>query len=221
MSTAERYRALRTGYYRRLELGIAVALGIHLILFAVAPPYVPQPFRLRQEQPLRLVQPGLRTESPAAPAARSATPSLPSPPQAVIRSEQLETLPTSRSAPSPGVSGATTGSALVAGSERGEEEWPPVFYAYDTPPRAVRRVEPEYPLAARIVGAEGTVVINVNIDESGRIMRAWVAQASAPEALVEAALDAVYQFEFLPGKQGSHPVKCTVAIPIRFSLKKT
>jgi protein TonB len=82
-------------------------------------------------------------------------------------------------------------------------------------------VEPDYPLAARIVGAEGTVVINANIDETGRILRAWVAQSTAPESLVEAALDAIYQFQFLPGKQGPIPVKCTVAIPFRFSLKKT
>jgi protein TonB len=215
---------LRSGYYRRLELGIAAAFGLHLLVFLVAPPYVPRPFRLRPEPPLRLVQPGLATGMSSAPAARSAARAAPEPRQAAVRSEQLEPTSSKRAGASvaaPGVSTGpgTGGSAGWAGG--GEEEIPPVFYAYDTPPRATRRVEPDYPLAARIVGAEGTVVINANIDETGRILRAWVAQSTAPESLVEAALDAIYQFQFLPGKQGPIPVKCTVAIPFRFSLKKT
>lgn len=224
MSTAERYRMLRGGYYHRIELGMAVALAAHLLVFAVAPPYVPKPFRLRQERPLRLVQPALSTGELAAPAAREAT-TYPAPQQAVVQSEQLETIPPNRAAAPAASRGASpgvgAGSGGAGGADAGEGDSPPVFYAYDTPPRAVRRVEPDYPLAARIVGSEGTVVINANIDETGRIMRAWVAQSTAPEPLVEAALDAVYQFEFLPGKQGSFPVKCTVAIPFRFSLKKT
>jgi len=222
VSTADRYRMLRSGYYHRIEMGIAVAFGAHLIVFAMAPPYVPRPFRLRQEEPLRLVQPGLSTGEPAARAAASAAPTVPPPQPAVVQSEQIESVPSTRSGAPAAAPGATPGSGDAGeGVGGGEGDSPPVFYAYDTPPRAVRRVEPEYPLEARIVGSEGTVVINANIDETGRIMRAWVAQSTAPESLVEAALDAIYQFEFLPGKQGSYPVKCTVAIPFRFSLKKT
>ncbi|HEY7728947.1 MAG TPA: TonB family protein [Candidatus Eisenbacteria bacterium] len=225
MSTIERYRSLRAGYYRRLELGVVLAMGVHALFFAAAPPYVPRPFRLRQELPLRLVQPGSPAAGPAGtPTARAALPGPPPLQPMAVRSEQIETVSTRASgAPptpdaAPGLRSGMPGGGTAGGAD---EEAPPVFYAYDTPPRVVRRVEPEYPLAARIAGAQGTVVVNANVDTSGRILRAWVARATAPETLVEAALDAVYQFEFLPGKQGTIPVTCTVAIPFRFLLRRT
>jgi periplasmic protein TonB len=220
VTTAERYRLLRSGYYRRLELGIALALGIHILVFAVAPPYVPRPFRLRHDQPLRLVQTAISAAEPVVPEARALVPVTPPPPHSYVQSEQLVAVPVKTPNAAASASGTATGPRSAAVSGGGEGDTPPVFYAYDTAPRIVRRVEPEYPLSARVTGAEGTVVIDANIDESGKILRAWVAQSTAPEALVEAALDAIYQFEFLPGKQGSFPVKCTVAIPFRFSLKK-
>lgn len=143
---------------------------------------------------------------------------------AAVESEQLETVPASRvraAGAAGGVGeGAGGGGAAGSGEEEGIGDEPPVFYSYETSPRVVRRVEPEYPLKARVAGEEGTVVINVNIDAAGRILRAWVAESTASESLVEAALDAIYQFQFLPGKQGGYPVKCTVAIPFHFSLKR-
>ena len=219
MSTAERYRLLRGGYYRRLELGGLVALGIHAVLFAAAPPYVPRPFQMAAVQPLRLVDPGFGKAEPTAapPRAAEAPRAVPMPELAAVRSEQLETAPVAQTRPAGG-SEAGTGSA--SGS-RLEGDAPPVFYAYDTAPRVVRKVEPEYPMMARAAGLEGTVIINVNLDERGRIMRAWVAESAAHETLVAAALEAIYQFQFLPGRQGDHPVKCTVAVPFHFSLRKT
>ena len=95
---------------------------------------------------------------------------------------------------------------------------PPVFYAFDTPPRATRRIVPEYPASAKAQMVQGTVILNVNIDEQGRIMRVWVVRSTAPEILVQAAIDAVYQFEFSPGSAHGNPVKCTVAVPFDFHL---
>jgi len=117
------------------------------------------------------------------------------------------------------IGGEGSGAAAGYGSTTdGEAE---VFYAYDTPPRTKRRVTPAYPAEARAAGLEGTVVVNVNIDDHGRILRAWVAQSNAADVLVSAALDAVYQFEFEPGKSRDEPVRCTVAIPFQFHLKQT
>ena len=215
MTTADRYRMLRSGYYRRIELGALIAMGLHAIVFTLAPPYVPNPFRLSPQQPLRLVAESPIAQGPAElPATVTATKSIPAPPLAAVRSEQLEAEPEA----APGAHAARVEGAEGAGTYG---DAPPVFYAYDTAPRVVRKVQPEYPAMARAAGLEGSVVINANLDESGRVMRAWVAQSSAADILVAAALDAIYQFEFLPGKQGEHPVKCTVAVPFHFSLKKT
>ena len=217
MSTADRYRLLRGGYYHRLELGVLLALGVHAVVFAVAPPYVPRPFRLPSDQPLRLVEYGDAATSEPAPPAAGELRAIAMPEMAAVRSEQLEASPTPTSS---GGGVAVTGGTAGSGSGA-EGDAPPVFYAYDTAPRVVRWVEPEYPILARTSGLEGTVIINVNLDEAGRLMRAWVAQAAASEVLVTAALDAVYQFEFQPGKEGDHPVKCTVAVPFHFSLKRS
>ncbi len=229
MSTAERYRELRSGYYRRVELGVVIAVGLHALLFTLSPPYVPRPFHLpAAERPLRLVEePGvarLLAAAPRAPGTRAAM-EVPAPALAAVESEQLETAPASRvraaAAASTAAGGASVGGG-GGGAGEGEAigDEPPVFYSYETAPRIVRRVQPDYPLRARVAGEEGTVVINVNVAATGGILRAWVAQSTAAESLVEAALDAVYQFQFLPGKQGGYPVKCTVAIPFHFSLKK-
>lgn len=221
MSTADRYRLLRSGYYRRLELGALIALGLHTLVFTLAPPYVPRPFRLPAQPPLRLVDTGGLAggaeAAPDTPPPAGIVRSVPMPPLAAIRSEQLEAAPAAQARGAPGAEAGTT---IGSGARPGDDA-PPVFYAYDMAPRVVRKVEPEYPMMARVAGIEGTIVINVNLDESGRIMRAWVAQSTGSDVLVTAALDAIYQFEFLPGKQGDHPVKCTVAVPFRFRLERT
>jgi protein TonB len=80
------------------------------------------------------------------------------------------------------------------------------------------RVEPEYPVVARVQGSEGLVVLNANVDEHGRVMRVWVARSSAPEILVTSAIDAMYRFRFAPGSQQGIPVRCTVAVPFNFRL---
>jgi TonB family protein len=148
------------------------------------------------------------TRAPApSPAVRAAL-------QPEIRSEQWI-----EPEPAPAPAGTAREGARDPGA--GERNAPPVYYDYDTAPRAVRTLEPEYPLAARNAGLEGTVVINLNLDEQGRILRAWVASSSAPDILVSAALDAVYQFEFSPGLSRGVPVRSTVAIPLRFTLKRT
>jgi protein TonB len=79
-------------------------------------------------------------------------------------------------------------------------------------------VVPEYPALAKSQGREGSVILNANVDERGRVIRVWVVQATAPEVLIEAAIDALYRFRFAPGSQQGVPVKCTVAVPFNFHL---
>ena len=236
MSSADDSRRSRHGYYRRVELAIVAAAALHAVVFVLAPPYVPRPYRL-YSPPLRLVSAAsdgrglggtaglVAPQSPAAEASRALRP-------AVVVTEQLQLAPslppsrgTSQTArPDGTVSGAGgTGGSGGAGGAAGIADGvePPVFYAFDSPPKLTRRVEPEYPAAARAQGLSGTVIVNANVDEHGRIMRVWVVQSTAPEMLIQAAIDAVYQFEFSPGSERGIPVKCTVAIPFTFSLNQS
>ena len=122
--------------------------------------------------------------------------------------------------PRAGVAAAAGATAAAGGGGTMEEDAAPVYYGYDTAPRALRTFEPSYPMAAKYSGFEGTVVININLDERGNILRAWVASASAPELLIATALDAAYQFQFSPGLARGVPVRSTVAVPFRFFLKR-
>jgi protein TonB len=227
------HRPLERSYYRRVQLAILVAAGIHVVVLLAAPPYVPSPYRL-QTTPLRLVTalgPGVGFGTGGGPSEVRPVASEPAArAHAPVLTEQLrfsaEHVPRMESHVTPsgqmvpeGVPGAAGGSAGLGSGGEGElDASPSVFYAFDTPPRMVERVVPEYPAVAKAQGSEGTVVLNANVDERGRVLQVWVARATAPEILIEAAVDALYRSRFAPGSQQGIPVKCTVAVPFNFRL---
>ena len=206
-----------------------VAGAIHVVAFATAPPYRPTPPVMRPD-PIRLL-PASHGWGGALVAPVSVASSTPSASAGIAnpRASVLAGVLQSASGSESEVRSEQWAPPAGAGSEGGEagvvpggadDESPPTYYGYDTPPRALHTFEPVYPSMARESGFEGTVVINVNLDEHGRIQRAWVASASAPELLITTALDAVYRFEFSPGLMRGVPVRSTVAIPFRFHLNK-
>jgi protein TonB len=210
---------LKARYYRNIRNAMIAATLIHGVAFAVAPPYQPRPFQMKVDimRVVDAVAPALGGgQAAGAPAPPSGN--APPPQERVVADRAIRTVEGAAVLPEP----ATAGGSGEGGGSTGAitDEAPPVFYSYDKAPNAVRRVEPEYPAAAREMGAEGTVVINLNLDERGKIIRAWVAAASANEILINAALEAAYLFEFQPGMQRETPVKCTVAIPFQFILRK-
>ena len=95
---------------------------------------------------------------------------------------------------------------------------PDDFVAFDSPPRLVHAEQPEYPDLARQAEAEGTVMIEVTIDENGRVIAARVFSSDTIEALESAALAAALKFLFEPAKQRDVPVKCRIHIPFGFGL---
>lgn len=78
---------------------------------------------------------------------------------------------------------------------------------------------PEYPLAARRRGYQGTVVLNVLVNAEGRVENLWVADSSGYRLLDNAAVRAVKNWFFIPGKIGGKTVKMWVRIPVRFQLQ--
>ncbi|HEX7076981.1 MAG TPA: energy transducer TonB [Candidatus Eisenbacteria bacterium] len=221
----------RRRYYRRVFAALALATAIHLTVFVVAPPMTPRAATMRPS-PLRLIRLAASFRAGAPAEAREAalapaTPAGPGGAPETFAATRVVTEPapaaTRRVLVAGGDAAAGAGGSTLSGEGtiESEDAVPPVFYRYDTAPRVIRRVEPDYPAAARARGEEGTVVVNVNIDEKGRILRAWVAATSASEALVNAAIDAIYLFEFTPGEERGIPVRCTVAIPFSFTLMRT
>jgi Ca-activated chloride channel homolog len=81
---------------------------------------------------------------------------------------------------------------------------------------AIERVSPTYPSIAKQVGVQGDVVVEVLIDEQGRIESATV--LSGPALLQQAALVAVRRWTFRPTIRNGIPVRTTGVMTFRFNL---
>lgn len=87
------------------------------------------------------------------------------------------------------------------------------------PPRLVRRVQPDYPEAARQAGKEGTTLLRFIVSAGGRVSDVQVVRSSGSDALDDAAGDAVERWRFSPAKDGQgRDVACYITVPVSFSL---
>ena len=79
--------------------------------------------------------------------------------------------------------------------------------------------KPDYPRMARQRHWEGRVVLRVFVTADGRCGDLSISRSSGHESLDEAAMDAVRQWRFVPGKHGDTAVASWVNVPIEFSLE--
>lgn len=79
---------------------------------------------------------------------------------------------------------------------------------------------PRYPERARRRGIEGTVMVEAHVSQTGTVEQARVAVSSGHRELDRAALAAVGTWLFVPGRRGSEPLAMWVRIPVRFQLKE-
>ena len=86
-------------------------------------------------------------------------------------------------------------------------------------PRFLQYVQPNYPLAARQQGREGTVVLRLTIDESGNLVRVEVI-ASPSDGFAESAVEAVKRSTFAPALRSGRGVASRAVLPVRFTLKR-
>lgn len=91
---------------------------------------------------------------------------------------------------------------------------------YDEPPRKLRNnPAPDYPLAARRTGAQGRVLLRVQISQAGRVEAVRLEQSCGHPALDAAAMAAVRTWSFAPARKGGRAVSSEVRVPVRFSLR--
>jgi periplasmic protein TonB len=87
---------------------------------------------------------------------------------------------------------------------------------YDQPPRLLRSVSPQYPQEAFVKKIEGTVVLEILIDSTGRV--AWARVVTSIPALDGAAIATVKQWLFEPAvKRGRH-VATLARAPVAFRI---
>jgi protein TonB len=104
-----------------------------------------------------------------------------------------------------------------------KEEAPVYFVAVEEMPEPIGGIQGiqsriVYPEIAKRAGVEGRVYVLAFVDESGNVTKAQVLKGLGA-GLDEAALDAIRQTKFKPGKQRGKPVKVQVSIPIVFKLQ--
>jgi protein TonB len=92
---------------------------------------------------------------------------------------------------------------------------PEPFAPVEEPPRLVKLVRPDFPDFVYRQGAEGQVVVQVQIDPLGRPVQARI-QRSTNSLLDQAVIDAVLRSEFSPARMSNGPVTSWLAIPLTF-----
>jgi len=109
-----------------------------------------------------------------------------------------------------------------AAVQKPEEIEPEIFVVVEDPPKMVGGMAAlmavlKYPDIARNAGLEGTVVVEIVIDENGRPSISRI-RKSVHEILDKEAERAIMLQTFIPGKQRGRPVKVYMTIPVEFRL---
>ncbi len=168
----------------------------------------------------------LRQTQPASPTANAATtvdpqhPLLPAP-----MGGGLSTLP----APTPGVRNAAhiepapaTAQSIAAGLTPDQDTavsdaLPPP--SGDSPAQIVERSSrPDYPAEALRAHEEGSVRLQIVVNEQGQVENVSVLQSSHSRALDNAAMDAARTWKYRPAMHDGQPTSATIEVPMDFRL---
>jgi len=84
-----------------------------------------------------------------------------------------------------------------------------------TPPRLIRHVDPDYSSSSHSIRLEGSVIIGAVISSTGTPKKLHVVK-SLDKDVDQAAVEAVKQWLFSPGKKNGKPVAVNLEIEIRF-----
>jgi protein TonB len=84
------------------------------------------------------------------------------------------------------------------------------------PPKLLKRVEPAYPLIAKLNEVQGTVLIDAVIDPQGDVVKEHA--VDGPEILIPAALEAVQRWKYQPTYLNGKPVALDMEVTVSFRL---
>ncbi len=169
-------------------------------------------------------RPVAKTSPPPAPVSRDEpAPSIPETPPTPREAGQAEgetrALPPSastKSSESPGDptgGGGTAGAGILGGRSPGSGAGGPI-----TSPMYRTNPKPEYPALARRMGHTGVVRLKVRVLGDGTVGGISIEKSSGSPVLDVAALDAVKEWTFVPGRWLGFPTPMWVMVPIHFSL---
>ena len=91
------------------------------------------------------------------------------------------------------------------------------YVDFDIAPQPVRQIMPAYPDSAKAAGLEGTVYVEMYINEQGIVKAAKVIKSGNP-VFNDAAEQAAGKWEFTPAKKADKPVAVWIVVPFKFKL---
>jgi protein TonB len=105
--------------------------------------------------------------------------------------------------------------------ERPPRSTPPVALegASVEPAVVIEKIDPSYPEPAIRAQVEGSVVLDIGIDEAGRVIDLQVTRG-LPFGLSEAAAEAVRQWRYRPARGPDGPIPSRKTVRILFTLRK-
>jgi periplasmic protein TonB len=87
------------------------------------------------------------------------------------------------------------------------------------PAKLIRHVMPVFPQSARDQGTQGSVMFEAIIDKAGFILNTQLESPYAPPDFVQAALDAIKQWQYTPTLLNGEPVDVLTEITVNFTLQ--
>jgi TonB family protein len=205
---------------RGVQVGLAVAVVLHAVFFAVTwPSSASQP--PRAEPTIIRVPPNCIYIPPTPP---------PSPRVPVL--EVIEIPVPEHLRPEPGEPPISSAMQLPFDPQVIQGLVPPPPPPESTPPlpqtpragidvqapRILTKVDPRYTESARVVRKQGAVVLELLIDEQGAVAEITVLRG-LPLGLTESAVDAVRQWRFEPSTLGDRPVAVRYTLTVHFRLE--
>jgi protein TonB len=207
------FTRLNETYVRTCLLCLAVSAGVHALYLLIGRGPSSRPYVFR-DSAIQVIEIPFEFEVPPAPpeVKRQEIPESLTP----VEPEVVETLtplePPSLEPPPFTPPVVEPGAAVLPPAMDGG------FVAFDTPPERLLEVKPDYPALGVEAHSQGTVIVQVTIDETGRVVDAVVLQSDVIAALEDACLKAARATPFRPAKQRDVPVKSRVVLPYRFAL---
>jgi protein TonB len=160
---------------------------------------------------LRALAPPSPPRAAPAPARAAQTPSAPQAAPSAVPGDHVATLGTgSGGAGGDERGGGGAGTGDGSGGDGSDALARPAYGSNPKPP---------YPLAARRLGVEGVVTLDVLVRPDGSPAEVRVRSSSGSPLLDDSAVETVRsRWRFVPARRGNVPVESRVSFPIRFKL---
>ena len=208
---------LKRKYASRFEMGFIFSLSVVILMFLYFPRFENSQKIIEVPQELVAVEDVALTKQDVAP---------PPPPKPIIPIETpaediLEDIAIEQTELN--VEDVVTSAPPPQYEEKVEEVQPTFFIAVEEMPEPIGGIagiqsKIIYPEIAKRAGVQGKVYIKAYVDEEGIVKKAEVIKGIGA-GCDEAAIQAVMQTRFKPGRQRGKAVKVQVSIPIRFVLQ--